>query len=697
MKHYFFVLIAAGLLYGCTSHESTITEQANKPQEVDQTTQEAQATQAPERQEVEVSAEISESNQGKVGDREPTISGTLGAVEQNQPPGVVSQVQDDDGDGLVDDAQNPSGQSNAAMGGYGMGMSAEPRHQPQVQYDSRSNRRAEISTNFTDARSSNRTNRRQFPTTPVLSADLSAAPAREKQGSEQLSSLGYAADGFGASYQSADMSLVQRAHPGNEEYQEIEENPFTFVQEHPLSTFSIDVDTASYSNVRRFVMENQLPPEHSVRIEELINYFTYDYPQPETNHPFAVYTEVGQSPWNAENKLVQVGLQGKLIPTEELPNSNMVFLLDVSGSMKSANKLPLVKSAFKLLVHELRPNDRVAIVTYAGSAGLALPSTAGNQKQKILEAINRLEAGGSTAGGEGIQLAYRIAKENFVRGGNNRVILATDGDFNVGISDTSELVRLIEEKRKSGIFLSIAGFGTGNLKDEKMESLADKGNGNYSYIDNLLEAKKVFVNEMGGTFFTIAKDVKIQVEFNPAHVKAYRLIGYENRMLQARDFNDDTKDAGEIGAGHSVTALYEVVTTGSDYLLPDVDELKYQESKPIEPTIANNKYPNELMTVKLRYKKPDEDTSRLLSVVVDKENAEEVSDNMKFSTAVAEFGLLLRNSSHKGDAHIERVIAKAKEAKGEDDEGYRAEFIRLAEMTELLLDSHVISRKDVMD
>lgn len=530
-----------------------------------------------------------------------------------------------------------------------------------------------------------------------LNKDSSATSLSLAQGSSGLTSLGYVA---GTPVHNI-KKLSQNEHkwtftatpskaPGTEEYEQIKENPFKFVSQNPLSTFSVDVDTASYSNVRRFVMDNRLPHKDSVRIEELINYFTYDYPQPKNEHPFAVYTEVAQSPWNPENKLVHIGLQGKSIPMDDLPNNNLVFLLDVSGSMKNANKLPLVKAAFKMLVNQMRPGDRVAIVTYAGSAGLALPSTSGNQKDKILAALQQLEAGGSTAGGEGIQLAYKTAQENFVPNGNNRVILATDGDFNVGISDTSELVNLIEEKRNSGIFLTVTGFGTGNLKDEKMENLADKGNGNYAYIDNLMEAKKVFVSEMGGTFFTIAKDVKLQVEFNPAIVKAYRLIGYENRLLQDRDFNDDTKDAGEIGAGHTVTALYEIVTIDSEYELPDVDDLKYQE------VVFNDKseFAGEMMTVKLRYKKPDEDTSQLLSVTIDDQDDYAASDNMKYSAAVAQYGFLLRDSSHKGNTSFESITAMAKEAKGNDNEGYRAEFIRLVEMTELLHDSQTISKSE---
>jgi Ca-activated chloride channel family protein len=464
-----------------------------------------------------------------------------------------------------------------------------------------------------------------------------------------------------------------------EEYDLIEEHPFKQVTVSPLSTFSIDVDTASYSNLRRFISQKTMPPVDAVRIEELINYFTYDYPQPEGNKPFSITTELSQAPWNPKHQLVSIGLQGKRLQTEELPPSNLVFLLDVSGSMNNPNKLPLLKSSFQLLVNELGEEDRVSIVVYAGAAGVVLPPTPGNEKDTILEAINNLEAGGSTAGGEGIKLAYELAKQNFIPSGNNRVILATDGDFNVGVSSDAELVRLIEDYRERGVFLTVLGFGMGNLKDSKMEQLADKGNGNYAYLDNLLEAKKVLVSEMGATLLTIAKDVKIQVEFNPAKVQAYRLIGYENRQLRDQDFNDDTKDAGELGAGHSVTALYEIIPTGveSDVNLPEVDALKYQQNT-VDETAYNN---DELMLVKLRYKAPDEDTSQLIQTPVMAKAVPfaDASNDLKFAAAVAEFGMVLRDSEYKGSASFEEVLKLAKESKGVDLEGYRAEFIRLVE------------------
>ncbi|MCH8873590.1 VWA domain-containing protein, partial [candidate division KSB1 bacterium] len=388
-----------------------------------------------------------------------------------------------------------------------------------------------------------------------------------------------------------------------EEYSKINDNVFLSPGTNPLSTFSIDVDAASYANVRRFLNSGQLPYKDAVRIEELVNYFNYDYEDPKGEHPFSVTTEVSQAPWNPDHKLVHIGLQGKKLDYEDMKPSNLVFLVDVSGSMKSPNKLSLLKSAFKLLVKNLDDRDRIAIVAYAGAAGLVLPSTPVKERSTILSALDKLEAGGSTAGGAGIKLAYKVAKENLIEDGNNRVILATDGDFNVGVSSTSELVRTIEEKRNDGIFLTICGFGMGNYKDGRMESISNAGNGNYFYIDNILEAEKVFVKEMRATLFTIAKDVKIQIEFNPAKVQAYRLIGYENRMLKSEDFNDDKKDAGELGAGHTVTALYEIIPVGvkSDFI-KSVDELKYQKGE-----VTNQASSDELMTVKLRYKKPKEE------------------------------------------------------------------------------------------
>ncbi len=469
-----------------------------------------------------------------------------------------------------------------------------------------------------------------------------------------------------------------------ETYDSIEENPFLVARANPLSTFSIDVDTAAYSNIRRYINQGQLPPKDAVRIEELINYFNYEYPQPEGDKPFSITTELAESPWNPNHKLVHVGLQGKSIANETLPPSNLVFLLDVSGSMEEPNKLPLLKTAFRLLVNELRSQDKVSIVVYAGSAGVVLPPTPGNQKDQILAAIDKLQAGGSTAGGEGIQLAYKLAQENLIKSGNNRVILATDGDFNVGVSSDSELVKLIEEKREAGVFLTVLGFGDGNLQDAKMEKLADKGNGNYAYIDNQLEARKVLVKEIGGTLLTIAKDVKIQVEFNPTKVQAYRLIGYENRKLQNQDFNDDKKDAGELGAGHAVTALYEIIPVGvqSDVKLSDTDALKYQKN-----TVEKAAYQNdELMQVKLRYKAPNGTTSQLIQQpVVDKTvKLAQASDNFKFAAAVAEFGMVLRESEYKGNANFGEVLRLASESQGDDLDGYRAEFVRLVKGAESL-------------
>jgi Ca-activated chloride channel family protein len=467
-----------------------------------------------------------------------------------------------------------------------------------------------------------------------------------------------------------------------EAYSHIDENPFFEVARAPLSTFSIDVDTASYSNTRRFLRDGQLPPKDAVRIEELINYFSYDYPQPSNDAPFSINAEVSACPWNAKHRLVHIGLQGKRVHKEDLPPANLVFLLDVSGSMNSPDKLPLVKSSLRMLAEQLSARDRISIVVYAGSSGLVLPSTPGDRRGEILAALDALEAGGSTNGGEGIQLAYRVATENFIRGGINRVILATDGDFNVGVTSEGELTRLIEEKRKSGVFLSVLGFGTGNVKDATMEKLADKGNGNYAYIDELQEARKVLGDQLGATIATIAKDVKIQVEFNPRQAAAYRLIGYENRLLRDQDFNDDTKDAGEIGAGHTVTALYEVVPFGQKFDNSGVDELKYQ--KPAE--VSANANSRELMTIKVRYKDPDADASKLLSVWVSDAGGtlESASNNFKFSSAVAGFGLLLRDSKYKGDVRYSDVAGLARAAAGADAQGYRTEFVQLVERAQTL-------------
>ena len=466
-----------------------------------------------------------------------------------------------------------------------------------------------------------------------------------------------------------------------ESYARIEENDWLAAANNPLSTVSIDVDRASYSNIRRFIRNGERPPIDAVRIEEMINYFTYDYPAARGDHPFAVATEVTRAPWNPRHHLVRIGIQGRRVDLEELPPSNLVFLLDVSGSMQPANKLPLLKKSLRMLVNELRREDRVAIVVYAGAAGLVLPSTPGSDKEEILDAIENLEAGGSTAGGAGLRLAYKVAAENRIRGGNNRVILATDGDFNIGASSDAEMTRLIEEKREQGTFLTVLGFGMGNLNDSKMEAIADHGNGNYAYIDNLLEARKVLVTEMGGTLLTIAKDVKIQVEFNPARVQAYRLIGYENRLLAAEDFNDDTKDAGELGAGHSVTALYEVVPVGAPPVeTGSVDPLRYGEpggpEGDREPPVDFGETSDELMFVKIRYKAPDGDRSRLIEHPV-RGRVVDASTDMRFAAAVAAFGMLLRESEHRGDFTLRDVSRLARGARGEDEHGYRAEFVRL--------------------
>ena len=463
-----------------------------------------------------------------------------------------------------------------------------------------------------------------------------------------------------------------------EEYSNISENGFRKVSDDPLSTFSIDVDAASYSNVRRFLSGGQLPPAGAVRTEEMINYFKYQYPQPTGKDPFSINTEISDCPWNAKNKLVLIGLQGKNIPVENLPASNLVFLIDVSGSMYDENKLPLVKASLKMLTDQLREKDRISIVVYAGNAGLVLPATSGADKIKIKTAIDALEAGGSTAGGAGIQLAYKTAQANFMKEGNNRIILCTDGDFNVGESSDDALVRLIEKERAGHVYLTVLGFGMGNYKDSKMEQLADKGNGNHAYIDGINEAKKVLVNEFGGTLFTIAKDVKLQLEFNPAKVAGYRLIGYENRLLSKEDFNDDKKDAGELGSGHTVTALYEIIPAGVESnFLKKVDPLKYQKNK--QKNIAAATFSDELLTVKFRYKAPDKETSDLIihAVKYDGKEFAQTSDNFRFATAVADFAGLLRNSTYNKNGSFQQVLNIANSAMGSDSEGYRKEFVSL--------------------
>jgi Ca-activated chloride channel homolog len=464
-----------------------------------------------------------------------------------------------------------------------------------------------------------------------------------------------------------------------EAYDRTEDNRFRRVTNNPVSTFSIDVDTASYSNVRRFLKDGQLPPADAVRTEELINYFRFAYPNAPSNAPFSVTTEVGKCPWNPRNKLVLIGLQSRRLDSERTPPRNLVFLLDVSGSMDSPDKLPLVRNAMSMLADTLTEADRVSIVVYAGASGLVLPPTSGHRKDIIKQAISELRPGGSTNGAAGIHLAYNVAASSFMEGGINRVILATDGDFNVGVTSQGELVRLIEQQRERGVFLSVLGVGTGNLKDSTMEKLADKGNGNYAYLDSLHEAKRVLIAEAGATLVTVAKDVKIQVEFNPAVVGAYRLIGYENRLLNREDFNDDRKDAGEIGAGHSVTALYEVIPAGERIDVPSVDPLKYQE----EHKVASSARSGELMTVSLRYKRPDASTSQLMTHVVRNASSESTS-NLGFAAAVAQFGMLLRGSEFKGESTWESTRDLARRYRGDDPDGYREEFIRLIDQAAAL-------------
>jgi len=469
--------------------------------------------------------------------------------------------------------------------------------------------------------------------------------------------------------------------PSNETYSAITDNQFKDVAFDPLSTFSIDVDKASYTNVRRYINSGQLPPKDAVRIEEMINYFDYDYPQPEGEQPFSITTEFTECPWDSSHKLVHIAIQGKKIEFDNTSASNLVFLIDVSGSMSDPNKLGLVKTGLHLLVDQLRPQDQVAIVVYAGAAGLVLPSTSGENKIEIHDAIENLSAGGSTAGGAGIQLAYKVAKKHFIQDGNNRIILASDGDFNVGISSHEGLIKLIEEKRNQGIFLTVLGFGTGNIKDATMEQLADKGNGNYNYIDNALEAKKVFVTELGGNLITIAKDVKVQVEFNAAAVKGYRLIGYVNRNLNNEDFNDDLKDAGEIGSGHNVTMMYEIIPAESDEEFSDIDPLKYHK----DPE-SLKELNDEVLTIKFRYKEPKASRSKLITEILYNEPVPfiQASDNCKFSASVASFGMLLRDSEYTGNYAYSDVIELAQNSKGSDNDGSRSEFIQLVEMVAVL-------------
>ncbi|MCI9592630.1 MAG: DUF3520 domain-containing protein [Lachnospiraceae bacterium] len=501
----------------------------------------------------------------------------------------------------------------------------------------------------------------------ITASAITAGEAAANDGGSALiyeSKQNTAASGLADQYE----ALYGQEGYSAEEYSYIEENGYKKVADEPLSTFSVDVDTASYGNIRRMLRTGAVIPADAVRIEELINYFNYDYPEPDGDAPFSVTTEYAPCPWNVNSRLLLIGLQAKEIDFADRPASNLVFLLDVSGSMYSADKLPLVQKAFTMLTENLDERDRVSIVTYAGYESVVLDGVSGTQKAKIAAALDDLEAGGSTAGAAGIERAYEIAQKNFIPGGNNRVILATDGDLNVGISSEGALTRLIQKKRESGVHLSVLGVGTGNIKDNKMEALADNGNGNYHYLDSIYEAKKVLVDEMGGTLITVAKDVKIQVEFNPAQVAGYRLVGYENRLLNQEDFDNDRVDAGEIGSGHSVTALYEIIPAAGE---TSTTKLKYQETK-----ITTGS--SELLTVKLRYKAPNGNTSKLLEYPVEASVYQDrASDNLTFACAVAEFGMLLRDSEHKGSADFEQVMELAESCVGRDTDDYKKEFLEL--------------------
>ncbi len=533
------------------------------------------------------------------------------------------------------------------------------------------------------------------PASPALQKELDAlSPKSELRAAEAASFAAGKGGAAGGAFRTAiapatpaPAPIIRADRPARpafntEAYDRIEDNPFKSVVDNPLATFSIDVDTAAYANMRRFLDQNQLPPKDAVRIEELINYFNYEYAQPTGSHPIGVYAEAASAPWKPDHRLVRIAVKARDIDINRRPPSNLVFLIDVSGSMEDPNKLPLLKSGLKLLVDKLGENDRVSIVVYAGNSGMVLPPTRGDRKEIIVQALDRLEAGGSTNGASGIQLAYSVAVSNFIKGGINRVILCTDGDFNVGVTNQGDLTRLIEDRAKSGVFLSVLGFGMGNLKDSTMEKLADKGNGNYAYIDSLNEARKVLVEEMAGTLMTVAKDVKIQVDFNPDQVNAYRLIGYENRVLRDQDFNDDTKDAGDMGAGQTVTVLFEIVPRGVEIGVPAVDPSKYRRPAPAAASAERNRRDasNELLTVRVRYKQPDgSDSTRFDIPLSDRGTSfESASPDYRFAAAIAEFGMILRDSPYKGSASMDHVIRTADRSRGSDRNGYRDEFIRLA-------------------
>ncbi|MBD1429724.1 vWA domain-containing protein [Sphingobacterium litopenaei] len=526
-------------------------------------------------------------------------------------------------------------------------------------------------------------------------AVVAYAPVAKKNLTSSVSALQGRVAGVVGAYNSVGNSSnlmirgIGRVEKNTESYKGFDENKFISPLKEALSTFAADVDVASYNNVKRFLNQGTLPPVDAVRVEEMINYFQYDMPSPKGDNPVAIKTELATSPWNAKHQLLRISLKAKDISKDNLPASNFVFLIDVSGSMYDANKLPLVKSSLKLLVDQLRDTDKVAIVTYAGNAQVRLESTSGDQKMKIKEIIDGLEAGGSTAGGDGLKMAYKIARQNFLKDGNNRIVMATDGDFNVGASSDSDMEKLIERERESGVNISILGYGMGNYKDSKLELLANKGRGNYAYINDISEARKAMISEFGGTMFTVAKDVKIQVEFNPKYVQYYRLVGYENRLMEAEDFNNDKKVGGDMGVGHVVTAIYDIIPVGvKSEEVGNVDPLKYQENK--TKTVSN--YSTELATVKFRYKDPQGEKSKLQEQVVLYNELKPMSEDFNFATAVAELGMLLRNSSHKQQANFDSLIQRAKKSKGKDDEGYRAEFIKIAENAKALMKSNDLVR-----
>lgn len=606
-----------------------------------------------------------------------TITGTV--VDENKQPVIAATVT------VLQSGSTKASATTGANGGYTIKQLASGKYEVLIKHNGYKNnaRNAVVHPNKTttvnfvmqlDKKQLNEVTVKK-PKKPFIGRHARAEEKLEAMPARATHDIAVNLGGVYAAPQSKSYKFTPPSYynPSTETYKKDPENDFKSVKANPLSTLSVDVDRASYSNIRRFLTMGQKPPADAVRVEEMINYFDYEYPQPKGTDPIAITTEMIDCPWQKGHKLLHIGMQAKNISTENLPSSNITFLIDVSGSMNEANKLPLVKQALKMLVNKLRAEDRLSIVVYAGAAGLVLPPTPGNNKETIFAALDALQAGGSTAGGAGIRLAYQTATENFMRGGNNRVVLATDGDFNVGVSNENELEDLITKERDKGIYLTCLGFGMGNYKDSKMEILADKGNGNYAYIDNAKEAEKTLVKEFGGTIFTIAKDVKAQIEFNPAMIKSYRLVGYENRVLNEEDFKDDKKDAGDMGSGHTVTIMYEIIPVGVDSKFgPDVDPLKYQNGSVIN-------HSGELATIKFRYKRPNANTSNeMVHTITNRTKHLMLStDNIRFSTSVAMFGMLLKDSKYKGTSTYETALRLAESSRGKDKEGYRTEFISL--------------------